>query len=263
MSRLQNLPFELQKSFSNHSVLKVITGLNNFDHNLVEQVARSASVGGADLLDIACSPELVKVAIENSDLPVCVSSVQPEKFPEAIEAGATMIEIGNFDSFYPKGRLFSAEEVLSLTIQARKLLPDVVLSVTVPHILSFDQQSELALDLVEVGADVIQTEGGTSSTPAKSGVLGLIEKAAPTIASVYSISRSFLEVGCKAPILCASGLSEITVPMALISGASGVGIGSAVNRLSNELEMIAMVRTLREAIVNSESFVKRAAQPIQ
>ena len=93
--------------------------------------------------------------------------------------------------------------------------------------------------------------------------MGLIEKASPTIASVYSISRSFLEAGYKTPILCASGLSEITVPMALISGASGVGIGSAINRLSNELEMIAMVRNLQEAIVNSESFVKRSVQPIQ
>ncbi len=263
MSRLQNLPYELQQSFSNHSVLKVITGLNNFEQNLVKKVARSASVGGGDLLDIACCPQLVKAAIENSDLPVCVSSVQPEKFPEAIEAGASMIEIGNFDSFYPEGRLFSSEEVLSLTIQTRKLLPDVVLSVTVPHTLAFDQQSQLALDLVEVGADVIQTEGGTSSTPAKSGVMGLIEKASPTLASVYSISQSFEESGCKAPILCASGLSEITVPMALISGASGVGIGSAVNRLDNELEMIAMVKTLRESIFNTESFVKRLVPPIQ
>ena len=86
MSRLQNLPFELQKSFSNHSVLKVITGLNNFDHNLVEQVARSASVGGADLLDIACDPELVRAATDISDIPICVSSVKPNSFPEALKA---------------------------------------------------------------------------------------------------------------------------------------------------------------------------------
>ncbi len=260
MSRLQNLPYELQKSFSNHSVFKVITGLNNFDQNLVEQVARSAALGGADLIDIACCPELVKAAIECSDLPVCVSSVEPERFPEAMEAGATIAEIGNFDSFYPQGRLFSAKEVIDLTIQTRKILPDTVLSVTVPHTLTFDKQSELALDLIEVGADVIQTEGGTSSIPLKPGVLGLIEKAAPTLASVYSISHSFSESGCKAPILCASGLSDITVPMALSSGASGVGIGSAVNRLNNELEMIAMIKTIRRAFVSSESLLKGAAK---
>jgi hypothetical protein len=36
--------------------------------------------------------------------------------------------------------------------------------------------------------------------------------------------------------------------MALASGAAGVGVGSAVNRLSDELAMVAVVRGLREAI---------------
>jgi hypothetical protein len=49
-------------------------------------------------------------------------------------------------------------------------------------------------------------------------------------------------------VLCASGLSAVTVPMALASGAAGVGVGSAVNRLSDELAMVAVVRGLREAI---------------
>ncbi|KGG35991.1 IMP dehydrogenase/GMP reductase [Prochlorococcus sp. SS52] len=233
-------------------MLKVITGLNNFDQKLVTKVARSASVGGADLLDVACAPNLVKAAIESSALPICVSSVEPESFPAAINAGASMIEIGNFDTFYPKGRFFDADEVLSLAIESRKLLPNVVLSVTVPHILPLDKQGKLALDLIEVGADLIQTEGGTSSHPIKSGVLGLIEKAAPTLAAAHSITKSFEEVACKAPVLCASGLSDVTVPMALASGASGVGIGSAINGLDNELEMIAMVRTLRHAIESSK-----------
>ncbi|MFN6344662.1 MAG: DUF561 domain-containing protein, partial [Cyanobium sp.] len=39
-----------------------------------------------------------------------------------------------------------------------------------------------------------------------------------------------------------------TVPMALASGAAGVGVGSAVNRLNDELAMVAVVRGLREAI---------------
>ena len=43
-----------------------------------------------------------------------------------------MVEIGNFDAFYPQGRIFGAEEVLELTRQTRALLPEVVLSVTVP-----------------------------------------------------------------------------------------------------------------------------------
>jgi hypothetical protein len=155
-----------------------------------------------------------------------------------------MVEIGNFDSFYPEGRIFGAEEVLALTRQTRQLLPDVVLSVTVPHVLPLDQQQQLAIDLAAAGADLIQTEGGTSARPFSPGVLGLIEKAAPTLAAAHAISRA-VEI----PVLCASGLSAVTLPMAIAAGAHGVGVGSAVNRLDDELAMMAVVRGLREALV--------------
>jgi hypothetical protein len=36
--------------------------------------------------------------------------------------------------------------------------------------------------------------------------------------------------------------------MALAAGAAGVGVGSAVNRLDDELAMVAVVRALREAL---------------
>ena len=38
------------------------------------------------------------------------------------------------------------------------------------------------------------------------------------------------------------------LPMAIASGAAGVGVGSAVNRLNDELAMTAVVRGLREAL---------------
>ena len=133
--------------------------------------------------------------------------------------------------------------MLALTRQTRALLPDVVLSVTVPHVLPMDEQEQLAIDLVASGADLIQTEGGTSAKPFSAGNLGLVEKAAPTLAAAHSISRAV-----SAPVLCASGLSAVTLPMAIAAGATGVGVGSAVNRLDNELAMIAVVRGLREAL---------------
>jgi len=248
MARLHHLPGSLQQSLEQRSLLKVISGLSNFDSTSVEMVARAAGRGGADLLDIACCPDLVRLAIESSGLPVCVSAIDPELFPKALDAGASMIEIGNFDSFYSKGRFFSAEDVLGLAIQTREILPDVVLSVTVPHVLPLDQQAQLALDLIEVGADLIQTEGGTNANPKSPGILGLIEKAAPTLAATSLIFESLLREERIVPLLSASGLSATTVPMALAVGASGVGVGSAVNRLNNELEMIAVVRRLRAAI---------------
>jgi thiamine monophosphate synthase len=244
MSRLSSLPASLRSAITERRLLKVIAGLANFDAASVEQIARAAAAGGADLLDIACDPALVKaVAAAAPGLPICVSAVDPDLFPAAVAAGATMVEIGNFDSFYPQGIVFGAAEVLELTRRTRVLLPEVVLSVTVPHVLPLDEQEHLAVDLAAAGADLIQTEGGTSARPFSAGSLGMIEKAAPTLAAAHALSRAIA-----LPVLCASGLSSVTVPMALASGAAGVGVGSAVNRLNDELAMVAVVRGLREAI---------------
>ena len=250
MARLNHLPFSFKESLEKHSLLKVIAGLSNFDPVSVEMVARAAGKGGADLIDVACDPDLVRLAIDVADLPVCVSGVEPELFPKACEAGASMIEIGNFDSFYPKGRFFFAEEVLDIAIRTRKLLPDVLLSVTVPHVLPLDKQNQMALDLVDIDVDIIQTEGGTSAKPLSAGTLGMIEKAAPTLAAASSIGASLSQEGAKVPLICASGLSPGTVPMALAVGAAGVGVGSAVNRLNDQVAMIAAVRRLRDSIAS-------------
>lgn len=243
MSRLTSLPTALQCALETRQLLKVIAGLTNFDAASVRRIARAAAAGGADLLDIACDPELVRAASEASGLPICVSAVDPELFPAAVAAGAALVEIGNFDAFYPQGRVFGAQEVLELTRRTRALLPQMVLSVTVPHVLSLDLQEQLAIDLQAAGADLIQTEGGTSARPFSPGALGLIEKAAPTLAAAHALSRVV-----ELPVLCASGLSAVTLPMAIAAGASGVGVGSAVNRLGDELAMVAVVRSLREAL---------------
>ena len=244
MSRLSSLPTALQAALAERRALKVIAGLNNFDASSVARVARAAAAGAADLIDIACDAALVRLVREVAPgLPVCVSAVEPELFVAAVAAGADMVEIGNFDSFYPQGIMFGADEVLELTRRTRALLPQVVLSVTVPHVLPLDQQEQLAADLVVAGADLIQTEGGMSAKPFSAGSLGLIEKAAPTLAAAHSISRAV-----SVPVLCASGLSSVTVPMAIAAGAAGVGVGSAVNKLNDQLAMVAVVRGLREAL---------------
>lgn len=243
MSRLDRLPASLRTALAEKRALKVIAGLTNFDAASVERISRAAGLGGADLIDVACDAELVQLAASVSGLPICVSAVDPELFPAAVAAGAAMVEIGNYDAFYPLGRIFDAAEVLSITRRTRELLPEVVLSVTVPHVLPLDQQEQLAADLVAAGADIIQTEGGTSAKPFSAGSLGLIEKAAPTLAAAHSISRAVA-----VPVLCASGLSSVTVSMAIAAGAAGVGVGSAVNKLNDELAMVAVVRGLREAL---------------
>ncbi|MBX9252723.1 DUF561 domain-containing protein [Desmonostoc muscorum CCALA 125] len=236
----------LQRAFTNRRVLKVISGLNNFDAASVAATVKAAEFGGATFVDIAADRTLVELAKSLTNLPVCVSAVEPEKFVQAVAAGADLIEIGNFDSFYAQGRRFEALEVLALTKQTRALLPEITLSVTVPHILELDQQVQLAEELVKAGADIIQTEGGTSSNPVHPGTLGLIEKAAPTLAAAFEISRAVT-----VPVLCASGISSVTAPLAIAAGAAGVGVGSAINQLNSEVAMIAAVRGLVEALATA------------
>lgn len=238
----------LQQAFDQSRVLKVISGLNNFDANNVAAIVKAADRGGATFVDIAADSDLVRLVRGLTSMPICVSAVEPQKFVSAVQAGADLIEIGNFDSFYAQGRRFEAAEVLALTKETRSLLPSITLSVTVPHIISLDQQVQLAEDLVKAGADIIQTEGGTSSKPSSAGILGLIEKAGPTLAAAYEISRAV-----SIPVLCASGLSNVTVPMAIAAGAAGVGVGSAINQLNDEIAMVAAVRSLVEALAEVKS----------
>ncbi len=246
-----NMLNSLQTAFANRQVLKVISGLNNFDRDRVAAVVKAADLGGATFIDIAADADLVRMARQLTHLPICVSAVEPQLFVTAVAAGADLIEIGNFDSFYAQGIRFEAEEVLALTQATRALLPEITLSVTVPHILSLDKQVELAQALVAAGADIIQTEGGTSSTPTHPGTLGLIEKAAPTLAAAYEIARAVA-----VPVLCASGISNVTAPLAISAGAAGIGVGSAINKLNDEIAMIAAVRSLVEALAASRAAVR-------
>ncbi len=238
---------KLQRAFEQGRALKIISGLNNFDAARVASVVKAADLGGATFVDIAADRDLVIMAKNLTNLPICVSAVEPEKFVSAVEAGADLIEIGNFDSFYASGRRFEAAEVLELTRVTRSLLPNITLSVTVPHILTLDKQVQLAIELVAAGADIIQTEGGTSAQPVHAGTLGLIEKAAPTLAAAFEISRAV-----SIPVLCASGISNVTAPLAIGAGAAGIGVGSAVSQLNSEIAMIAVVRSLVEALAKVE-----------
>jgi len=191
--------FALQQAFARRHALKVISGLNNFDRSQVLSVVKAATAGGATFVDIAANADLIRAVKALTNLPVCVSAVEPELLVMAVAAGADLIEIGNFDSFYAQGRIFEAAEVLALTRQTRDLLPEITLSVTVPHLLPLDEQVRLA-------------------------------------------------EAVKVPVLCASGLSSVTAPMAIAAGAAGIGVGSAINQLDNEVAMVAAVRGLVESL---------------
>lgn len=241
--------------FVERRALKVISGLHNFDAELVAKVCKAADAGGASLVDIACDAELVKLARSVTSLPICVSSVDPAAFVDCVEAGAEMVEIGNYDYFYTQGITFSAEQIVELTRRTRELLPTIPLSVTIPHTLAMDQQVALAEALLAYEVDVIQTEGGMGAKPFSSGVLGMIEKAAPSLAAAHEISRC---VGDKAHVMASSGISDVTAPLAVAAGAAGVGVGSAVNKLGDVTAMSFAVRRLVDALAAERVAVRSA-----
>ncbi|RWR96174.1 hypothetical protein CKAN_02554300 [Cinnamomum micranthum f. kanehirae] len=240
-----NTKASVLKEFHNGRALKIISGLHNLNKENVASVVTAADQGGATHVDIACDPELVKLAIGLTSLPICVSSVDPEAFPVAVEAGAQMVEIGNYDSFYEMGRLFSPEQILDLTKETRRILPSVTLSVTVPHTLSLPDQSCWNKKVLTL----FKLKGGNLLILQNPGVLGLIEKATPTLAAAYSISRAV-----QIPVMCSSGLSAVTAPMALTAGAAGVGVGSAVNKLNDVVAMIAQVKSIADSLKLSTSY---------
>jgi len=233
------------KPFREGNALKVISGLKNFDEVSVKNVVKAASLGGASHVDIACSPELVRLVRKQvgGSMPIIVSSIIPRDFVDAVEAGADMVELGNFDSFYEQGLKFSAADVISMTKETRRLLPDTPMSVTIPHTLSLVDQIDLAKSLEKCGADIIQTEGKMSVQSSSMGIQELIETAAPTIASAYALSRAV-----SIPVMCASGLTDVTAPLALAAGARGVGVGSMINKLFSLQQMVLAVSAVSTAM---------------
>lgn len=161
----------------------------------------------------------------------------------AVEAGADMIEIGNFDGLYAKGITYTAADIIALARESRALLPSITLSVTIPHTMPLDEQVTLAMQLEACGVDVIQTEGKMSAITANMGVQQLIELAAPTLASAYALSKVV-----SIPVMCASGLTDVTANLALQMGACGVGIGSMVNKLTSLNQMVLATSAIATSI---------------
>lgn len=61
----------------------------------------------------------------------------------------------------------------------------------------------------------------------------------------FAISRAV-----KIPVMCASGLNDVTAPLALAAGARGVGIGSMVNKLPSSQQVNNSYQNMTIVIVN-------------
>lgn len=226
------------------NALKVIAGINNHNIENIKNVINAANQGGAHAVDICFSREIFDMAHEMTDLPIFVSSVVPSELAAAAEWGADAIELGNFDALYREGRRVSADEVWNLAQETVKLLNgrEVFFSVTVPGHISVSEQVDLAHKLESLHINLIQTEGSATVDTQKTGALGLLETSSVSIANTMELSAN-----TEIPVMTASGISVKTAPLAFASGASAIGVGSAVNRCESLISMIATVRSIVEA----------------
>ena len=239
-----------KKDLEAKKAVKIIAGIDNFDIDRVRSVVIAADRAGASAVDVSANEEIIKMAKETTSLPVFVSSIVPEDLAMAVKAGADAIEIGNFDALYKKGMRMSAIEILDIVKETLALIgkSNVFVCVTVPGHIDVASQIALAKELEELNIDLIQTEGAATVEAQSEGARGLLETASVSIANTIELARN-VEI----PVMTASGLTTTTVPMAFAAGASAVGVGSCVNKLKSEIEMIAAATAIVESVKGAES----------
>jgi hypothetical protein len=215
--------------------VKVIAGIDNLDLENILSVARAADAADAHAVDVAALPEIVRTVREVTSAVIFASGIEPKALAAAVEAGADVAELGNFDALYDQGLFLSAGDVLKLAEETMALIQGKALvSITVPGHLTLDSQVQLALALESLGVDILQTEGAarvlTASPTVKS--LNTTEKADLTLRNTRALAKVV-----RTPLMTASGITADNVAMAFESGASAVGIGSYVNKAQDEAEM--------------------------
>lgn len=237
--------------------IKVISGIDNYDLDKVKKVVSAAQMGLASAVDIACDKKVYDTAAKATTLPIFVSSVHPFKLAEAVKWGADAIEIGNFDALYKKGESFSADTVYEITLETMSLIEgrDTFVCVTIPGNIDIAEQIELAKKLELLGVDLIQTEGMKPQGVKNIGAKALLETAQATIGNTLELSRHV-----KTPIMSASGISAQTTPLAFAAGASAVGVGSAVNKLDTQIEMVATIRNIVGSVAYRNSINNEIAR---
>ena len=223
--------------------VKVIAGIDNFDIENIKKVVSAAEKSGASAVDISAREDIISEIRSMTDMPIFVSSIVPSELARAVELGADAIELGNFDVLYKSGMSFSSADVLHLVQETRSLIgsSDVFFSVTIPGEISTSDQIELAQKLEEMGIDLIQTEGHYSASSELSGARALMDRAELTLSNTIELCRNV-----EMPIMTATGINPTTAPFAFAAGASAIGCGSCINKLSSEIAMIATASALVE-----------------
>ena len=235
-------------ALKNKSLVKIISGIQNYDKQKTLNVAMASEMGGATALDICDDKEIIKIVRASVQIPLFVSSTEAKKLIEAQNYGADVLEIGNYESFYKISRLFTPKEVLEITKEVKKSLDkNVLLSVTIPATLEVENQVKLAKELFALEVDILQTEGFAPDAPEsdrKDVTFNDILKAASTLANTIELRKALPSTN----ILTASGITSTTAPLAFAVGSSGIGVGTYINSLFTQVEMEEKVKEIVDGV---------------
>ena len=235
---------KLNDMFTTKQVVKIISGIDNTNFNVILKYIKTCEMSNATYIDITANPNIVSIVKRLTDLPICISSISIKALYDCVQAGADIIEIGNFDSFYNEGIILSSTQILDMATQIRTLFPCIDICVTIPHILTLEQQVILALQLETIGVNIIQTEGklihsSNNMDNNKSNLYSSICSASLALSSVYYLSK-YINI----PIIASSSINSVNASLALAYGASGIGIKSAISDLSGIKQMSSYVNEI-------------------
>ena len=212
--------------FSQSPFLKVIAGIENFDAENIREVA-SAADGLVAAIDLSTDEASVRWVKSQTGLQVFVSSLDPKALIQSLDWGTDWVELGNFQPIYDRGALINPDMVMDWT---RELVAGVAgragICITVPGILSLEQQIALAQDIQAAGADLIQIEN-------LSGDLSHVQP----IAAAVSI-----------PVMVAGHLNAGNLSQAQSTGADGYGIGSAIRKAGDKAAMRELIAQLAQQL---------------
>jgi hypothetical protein len=225
--------------------VKAIAGIANQDVERVAVLAQVAEQAGVQALDVSAQVDCVKTARSIFKGQLFASAVSADALLNAVEAGADVAELGNYDDLYENDKFITATEVMALAEESLKALAGKApLCVTIPGHLSREVQVEMLHALADKGVAMIQTEGAIRLlNDNRVHALTTNEKA-----SLSLENARFLASEGRLPIMVASGISSTNVELAMQTGAIAVGIGKAFNALTSEEAMLQELRACQASM---------------
>lgn len=219
--------YQLMKLLEEKKLLKVISGMENFNEENIKMVVNAANTGSAQSVDISADSDNIKWVKENyTGLIVFVSSLSTAMLIKAREYGADVLELGNYDAVYTQGKKVSKEEVVELTRELRSKT-NAPICITIPGNIEIEEQVDLAVQIQAAGADIIQVENLKRE-------------------SEYENAKAIVKA-VQIPVLLSGRIDSTNIEKALSTGVNAIGIGTAINSKPDISSMVDEVKASMKA----------------